>query len=140
MEAHGRETGRRNILHVIDRERAGQVRGVPVLAPVLEALKQLGRYTEAEINAAVISAMFTVFVESAYAAEERPFGEMIPPDQLIDTQDQSSIELGNGAVVSLNTGKRWRLRTRSTPTPAMTSLPAPCSGRSGRRWKFRRRR
>ena len=106
VEARGRETGRNNILHVIDRERAGQVRGVPILAPVLEALKQLGRYTEAEINAAVISAMFTVFVESAYAAEERPFGEMIPPDQLIDTQDQSSIELGNGAVVSLNTGEK----------------------------------
>lgn len=106
VEARGRETGRQNILHVIDRERAGQVRGVPILAPVLEALKQLGRYTEAEINAAVISAMFTVFVESAYAAEERPFGEMIPPDQLIDTQDQSSIELGNGAVVSLNTGEK----------------------------------
>ena len=45
VEARGRETGRQNILHVIDRERAGQVRGVPVLAPVLEALKQLGRYT-----------------------------------------------------------------------------------------------
>ena len=41
VEARGELTGRRNIVHVITRERAGQLRGVPVLAPVLEALKQL---------------------------------------------------------------------------------------------------
>lgn len=105
VEARGGATGRRNILHVITRERAGQVRGVPVLAPVLEALKQLGRYTEAEINAAVISAMFTVFVQPPTASDDRPFGEMLPPDQLIDSADQSSIELGNGAIVGLNPGE-----------------------------------
>ena len=38
---------------------------VSLLAPVLEAIKQLGRYTDAEIMAAVISAMFTVFIEPA---------------------------------------------------------------------------
>lgn len=105
VEARGAASGRRNILHVITRERAGQVRGVSVLAPVLEALKQLGRYTEAEINAAVISAMFTVFVQPQTATDARPFGEMLPPDQQIDAMDQSSIELGNGAIVGLNPGE-----------------------------------
>jgi len=78
---------------------------VPVLAPVLEALKQLGRYTEAEINAAVISAMFTVFVQPATATDDRPFGEMLPENMLIDTEDQGSVELGNGAIVGLNPGE-----------------------------------
>lgn len=64
VEAFG-DTGRPNILQVMNRERAGQRRGVPILAPVLEALKQLGRYTEAEITAAVLSAMFTVIVKPA---------------------------------------------------------------------------
>lgn len=105
VEARGDEVGRRNVVHVITRERAGQVRGVPILAPVLEALKQLGRYTEAEINAAVISAMFTVFVQSQAATDDRPFGEMLPDDMLIDAADQSSIELGNGAIVGLNPGE-----------------------------------
>lgn len=105
VEAYTKTTGRRNVLHVMNRERAGQRRGVPMLAPVLEALKQLGRYTDAEITAAVLSAMFTVFVKQSVASGARPFGEMLPPDMLIDAQDQSSIELGPGAILSLNPGE-----------------------------------
>lgn len=105
VEAYGATTGRRNVLHIMNRERAGQRRGVPALAPVLEALKQLGRYTDAEITAAVISSMFTVFVKSDMANDGRPFGEMLPQEMLIDSQDQSSIELGAGAIVSLNPGE-----------------------------------
>ena len=104
VEAYG-STGRPNVLHVMNRERAGQHRGVPVLAPVLESLKQLGRYTDAEITAAVISAMFTVFVKSATVQNGKPIGEMLPPDVLIDSEDQGTIELGNGAVVALNPGE-----------------------------------
>ena len=104
VEAYG-SSGRPNVLHVMNRERAGQRRGVPVLAPVLEALKQLGRYTDAEITAAVLSAMFTVFVKPATVQNEKPIGEMLPPDMLIDAMDQGSIELGPGAILSLNPGE-----------------------------------
>ena len=105
VEAYGASTGRRNVLHVMNRERVGQRRGVPILAPVLESLKQLGRYTEAEITAAVISAMFTVFIKSESPADGRPFGEMIPAAELIDAQDPTSIELGPGAIIDLNPGE-----------------------------------
>ena len=105
VEAHGDTTGRRNVLHIMSRERIGQRRGVPLLAPVLESLKQLGRYTDAEITAAVISAMFTVFVKSQNPSDGRPFGEMIPAEELIDNADQSSIELGPGAIIDLNPGE-----------------------------------
>jgi len=105
VEAYGKETGRRNVLHIMTRERVGQRRGVPMLAPVIESLKQLGRYTDAEITAAVLSAMFTVFVKQGIASDGRPFGELLPPEELIDSQDQSSIELAPGAIVSLNPGE-----------------------------------
>ena len=78
---------------------------MPLLAPVLEALKQLGRYTDAEIMAAVISSMFTVFVQSEGATDGRPFGEMLPQEEQIDSADQSSIELGPAAIMSLNPGE-----------------------------------
>ena len=58
------KSGRRNIIHVYEKLRPDQTRGVPYLAPVTELLKQLGKFTNAEIAAAVINAYFTVFVKS----------------------------------------------------------------------------
>lgn len=49
VEARDKETGEPNILCVTQRERAGQRRGVPLLAPVLPTMKQMGRYTDAEL-------------------------------------------------------------------------------------------
>ena len=46
VEAFGEKTGRRNVIHVMNRERIGQVRGVPFLSPVIETIKQLGRSTD----------------------------------------------------------------------------------------------
>ena len=63
ITAYGNSTGRRNVLHLFDRKRPGQTRGIPILAPVIEPLKQLQRYTDAELQAAVISGMFAVFVK-----------------------------------------------------------------------------
>ncbi len=105
VEAHGK-TGRRNVLHMMVRERAGQLRGVPLLAPVLEAIKQLGRYTDAEIMAAVISAMFTVFIEPAGPTDSRPTGEIVRDGERVDDQDQTTIEMATGAIIDLNPGEK----------------------------------
>lgn len=61
--ASGNSSGRRNVLHLFEPTRPGQVRGVPSLAPIIEPLKQLGRYTEAELAAAVTSGLFSIFVK-----------------------------------------------------------------------------
>ena len=63
VPAFGALTGRRNVLHLLPMERIGQHRGVPFLAPVIEVLKQLGRYGDAELMAALIGAMFAIFFE-----------------------------------------------------------------------------
>ncbi|HEU4708750.1 MAG TPA: phage portal protein [Methylophilaceae bacterium] len=55
--------GRRNVLHIFKKLRPGQVRGVPDFAPIIEPLKQLGRYTDAELQAAVVSGMFAIFMK-----------------------------------------------------------------------------
>ncbi|HGE7088402.1 TPA: phage portal protein [Klebsiella aerogenes] len=101
VPAFGKKTGRRNVLHIMqDFERPGQRRGVPVLAPVIESLKQLGRYTDAELVAAVVSGMFTVFVKTD--APDGPIGEAgIAPYEQIDNHDDNTLEMGSGSVVSL---------------------------------------
>lgn len=52
-----------SVLHIFPRERIGQHRGIPFLAPVIEQLKQLSRYTDAELMAAVVSGLFAIFFE-----------------------------------------------------------------------------
>ncbi|MCP4342141.1 MAG: phage portal protein [Desulfobulbaceae bacterium] len=64
VPAFGRDTGRRITLHMYRKVRAGQTRGIPDLAPVIETIKQLGRYTEAEIDAAVKTAMWSIIVKT----------------------------------------------------------------------------
>lgn len=104
VEFFGAETGRPNILHVTqDWERPGQRRGAPLLAPVIETLKQLSRYSDAELMAAVVAGMFTVFIRSQ--TPEAPIGQAIPADQQVDAADPSSIELGPGAIVGLGDGE-----------------------------------
>lgn len=92
VEAYGDTTGRRNVLHIMSRERIGQRRGVPLLAPVLESLKQLGRYTDAEITAAVISAMFTNATIRLIGA-----GLEIPPEVMMK-QFTTSYSAARGAL------------------------------------------
>lgn len=106
VEAYGKKTGRRNVLHIMCRERIDQRRGVPFLAPVVEALKQMGRYTDAELIAAVVSGLFTVFIEKEANGEGEAIGSMIPDEELVDSMDDTSIEMGPGAVVDLNAGEK----------------------------------
>lgn len=106
VEAYGPKTGRRNVLHIMNRERIGQRRGVPFLAPVIESLKQLGRYTDAELVAAVVSGMFTVFIEKAGASEDGAVGEVVPEELQVDADDENSLELAPGAVLDLNEGEK----------------------------------
>lgn len=106
VAAYGGITGRRNVLHLMSRERIGQRRGVPFLAPVIESLKQLGRYTDAELVAAVVSGMFTVFIEKQSESEDDSIGSMIPDEQQVDAEDDTTIELAPGAVIDLNEGEK----------------------------------
>lgn len=106
IEAYGNKTGRKNVLHIMNRERIGQRRGIPFLAPVIESLKQLGRYTDAELVAAVVSGMFTVFIEKESASNDNGFGEIVPQEEQVDANDESTLELAPGAIVDLNEGEK----------------------------------
>lgn len=88
----------------MNRERIGQRRGVPLLAPVIESLKQLGRYTDAELVAAVVSGLFTVAIEKESASADSPIGEV--SQENINNSSDDSIELSPGAIVDLNEGEK----------------------------------
>lgn len=106
VKAYGSKTGRRNVLHLMNRERIDQRRGVPFLAPVIEALKQLGRYTDAELVAAVVSGMFTVFIEKEDNSDDAAIGSAVPEEMQVDAEDESTVELAPGAVIDLAEGEK----------------------------------
>lgn len=115
VEAFGSKTGCPNILHLIETERAEQRRGVPYLAPVIEALKQITRYTEAELMASVIAGMFTIFVKSKGPSSENPFGSMIPDEQKVAPSDPNVYEMGAGAINILEPGEEIEVANPGRP-------------------------
>lgn len=105
VDAYGKETGLPNVLHIMDAERPEQYRGVPYLAPVIEPLLQLRRYTEAEITAAVVQSFFTAFIttekdgESAIPNEVGGYGEQEA------SRDPNEYEMGAGTLNFLEPGE-----------------------------------
>jgi lambda family phage portal protein len=99
FEAFGKNTGLRNVIHLYEMKRPGQTRGVPYLAPVIESLKMLDRYTEAELMAAVVSGMFTVFVETESGAND--LSAFLPSAETNAQSSDEDYKLGNGAIVGL---------------------------------------
>jgi lambda family phage portal protein len=119
------ERGRRMVIHVLRRRRADQARGEPYLAPVIETIRMLGDYTDAEVAAAVISAKFTVFVKG------------VAPTASGGVTEQASIRspgpgrapewaLGSGAILDLADGEDVSFANPSRPNekfdPFVTSV------------------
>lgn len=120
VEVRGALSGRRNVLHLMDAERPDQRRGVPLLAPVIEQFKQLERYSEAEIAAAVISSMFTVFIKKANeedSPEKWGLGDEVPniSGEPLPNQTNNELKMGAGAVMFLDPGEEIQLANPTRP-------------------------
>lgn len=118
VPAFGTLTGRKNVLHIFDRRRPDQKRGIPYLAPIIEMIKQLDRYTEAEIMAAVVTAMFTVFVKTEN-------GDGLP-QVTNNVIKPGEVSLAPGAVIGLAPGESIEtadtLRPNAGFDPFVTSI------------------
>lgn len=128
IKVYGSED-QKNIIHLLFTERPEQVRGIPILSPVIESLRQLGVYTEAELTAAVISGLYAVFIESdTENTSSADIGELeaVRNDLLVDDQDETTIELAPGMVVGLNPGEKANTANPGRPNtnfdPFVTSI------------------
>ncbi len=114
VEAFGKRTGFPNVLMIFESERAEQYRGVPYLSPVIESIKQLTRYSEAEIMAAVINGFFTVFVITQKNPSEMPFTGIIDEDSK-EYNNSSNYGLGPGSINVLAPGEDIKMADPSRP-------------------------
>ena len=100
------------MLHHFMKKRPGMVRGVPYLTPIVDCIKQIARYSDAEIMAAVISAYLTVFIET-------PTGDAAPvfAGENAVVPVAGDVQLGMGAVVGLMPGEKANVANPSRPYP-----------------------
>ena len=105
VDARGAKTGRRNVLHLYRATRPGQRRGVPMLAPVIEPLKQLARYTDAELSAAVVSGLFSVFLRMDPEAFNSIFADENDRDAYMAGAKNWSGELEGSKAINLLPGE-----------------------------------
>ena len=103
VEAEGKNTGLPHVLHIMTANRPEQYRGVSFLAPVIIPLLQLGRFTEAELAAAVVNAFFTVYVSSD--TDDNPLNEAYGDDQEEISGSDNEYEMGPGQVNFLKPGE-----------------------------------
>jgi lambda family phage portal protein len=125
-------SGRRQLIQLFVKERPGQRRGMPILAPVIEELKNITRLTKAELDAAVINAFFTVFVKSESGGESLadgfvPGGAGVPgqvanPEQTGNAADAYNYEMGSGNIVDLAEGEDITLADPQRPNKNYTEF------------------
>jgi len=112
IRAYGANTGRKNVIHGYQSLRIGQNRGVPLLATVIEPLKQLDRYTDAEIMSAVVASMFTVFITTE---GDQTFPGSESGSDFGQNAANTEMKLGAGAIVGLNKNESVSTATPGRP-------------------------
>lgn len=65
--------GKRNMLHIFDRERSKQLRGIPFLTPVMRDIDAIDQYMTYEMTAAKLSSIFFGSITSA--SKDSAFGD-----------------------------------------------------------------
>lgn len=110
-------TGRRVAKLLYVRERPGQYRGMPMLAPLLEPIKKLDKFADSTLMNAIVSSMFTVFLQSENG-ESLPGLPGTDEDQDKDASTtERNIRLGSGAIVELPKGMEPKFAQPSNPNP-----------------------
>lgn len=116
--------GRRRVIHLHDKARTGQTRGIPAFASVLRQFKVLGDYTNAELKAAVVNAMVAMVTKSAIGQEGLVQLLDAHPDALkkyvdgLNGRGISSIDFNAGMVLPLALGEEIAGFTPARPTEA----------------------
>jgi lambda family phage portal protein len=116
--------GRKRFLHLHDRERTGQNRGKPILAPVLRQFKMLDHYERTELEAAIVNAMLAAFIETPLdsATISEMFGGDINSPQFkeyLNFRREYVAPLGGAKIIPLNPGDKM---SSFMPTRPSTSF------------------
>ena len=122
VKAYGQKTGLPMILHIMDAERCDQYRGVTYLAPVIESLLNISRYTQSELMAALVQSFFTAWIKTKSNPAEIPINEVGAgdPDEPVPdsniSKHENEYEMGPGTVLHLEDDEEVVFGNPNIPT------------------------
>lgn len=130
VELRSARTGLLNYVHIIDTERPDQYRGVSYLAPVIEPMLNITRYTQSEVIGAMIQSWFTAWIKTETNPADFPLAEASygddddpnnPPDREI-SKNSNEYEMGPGNVLHLGKDEDVKFGSPSIPTPGFDTF------------------
>ena len=107
-------------------QRPGQMRGIPLFAPVEQALKQMGDYTDAEIHAAVNDALLFAF-EMLGPADEDGEPLVTSPDSPSNVAGEGELHLEDLTITTLGNESKVEVKAPVRPNAGFgTFIEAFC--------------
>ena len=124
IPAWGDKSGLPSALLILQKKRPEQARGVPLLGPVMETLKQISELTEAELFAAVMTAMLAIVYKSPGAGPlpEADYGT----GPIVESEGapagvgeaRSDYRLESGTVLEIDSEDEVDIKSPGRPNPA----------------------
>tara|TARA_Y100000590_G_scaffold470719_1_gene668401 strand:- start:9300 stop:10781 length:1482 start_codon:yes stop_codon:yes gene_type:complete len=118
--------GRTRVIHVYKQDRIDQSRGKPIFSTVLTLFKKLDLYEEAELSAAVVSAMIALIIESPPKSDKElmeQFGIRDEDHELLEEVRRGwNRNMEAGGVVNLYHGEKAQTFSPNRPNSSFSAF------------------
>lgn len=111
VKVFGDRAGMQNLCLLSNDTRIEQYRGEPLLAPVIEILRNIARYTDAELTSAIIKTYLSFFFKQLNTTNQYGLNEVLPgykeekkSRRTIDTESIAKFRAGPGTATLLPPG------------------------------------
>jgi lambda family phage portal protein len=108
--------GRKRVLHVHQKERIGQSRGRPILAPIIEQFRMLDSYQRTELQSAIVNALVAGVIETPVDASTLLESVGGNPAGYLAMKNEYRVELEGGTVMPLFPGDKFTSFAPSRPS------------------------
>jgi len=114
------------VIHAFEPDRAGQSRGRPLLTPVMAQFKNVDRYVQAELKAALVNALVAMVIKTPMSHDQviELFSE--DPKEYIKARANNEVSLTSGGIASLFPGDEMQSFIPARPAAAFGSFLENC--------------
>ncbi len=114
--------GRRQVVHVHEKERTGQSRGKPIFTSIMPMFRMLDHYERSELQAAIVNAMIAAFIETPLDSET--IAEMFggSGEALRSAHSEWRAKLESGSLITMFPGDKLSPFTPSRPNSAYSQF------------------